>query len=222
MKPFRTLSVAALVVACLWPHVGAQDPTRSLPTVPAPVKTIPASVVAPTAPAPSKTIPANVVAPQASTGPPFAVVKDKQCEVPGDLCIADYLGIEAVAITGPDSIKKVAPNGQAFKWVLTPWPKLQLYAIPKFDLTASPVNGSSDRDIIKIDVVKHIIATRGLPVQSAGHAQLQGDKLVIDNGSGHYQPTRTSVEVWAAPAFKGAGFGNVEVHDHREQVIKGE
>ena len=75
MKWFRTLSVAGLLAASLWPHVEAQIPTHSLPT----------------ALSPNKTVPANVAAPNAGTGPPFAVVEDKRREIPSDLAIADAL-----------------------------------------------------------------------------------------------------------------------------------
>jgi hypothetical protein len=40
MKLFRTLSVAALVAACLWAHAAAQIATQSPPTAPAPIKTV--------------------------------------------------------------------------------------------------------------------------------------------------------------------------------------
>lgn len=189
MKSFRTLSGAAVLAACLWPHVGAQDPTHSLPTAPAPIKTIPA----------------NVVAPKASTGPPFAVVEDKRREIPSDLAVADALGIRPVRITCPASIQGIAPNGQAFRWVLSL--EGELWGLPMLDRHL--VFTEKDRDIIKHDVV-----TRGEPVNSAGKAQLRGDVLLIDPRSGHYHPTNESVKELAEPAFKAAGFAKVEICDN--------
>ena len=141
-------------------------------------------------------------------------------EVKYDLAIADSLksyGVQPVKLTDPDSLKEVAPNGEKFKWVLTLSPELQLWAIPILDLKRPPV---SNKDIMfKDDVIKHVIATRGSPVQSAGEAQLQGGKLVIDNGSGHYKPTPKSVEVWGKPAFVKVGFKleNIERHEFEKE-----
>jgi hypothetical protein len=189
MTSFRTLSVAALLAACLWPHVTAQAPSHSLPTAPAPIKTTPA----------------NGVAPKASTGTPFAVVEEKRQEIPCDLAIADALGIKPVRITSPASIAGIAPNGQAFKWVLSV--EGELWGLPMLDRHL--VFTEKDRDIIKHDVV-----TRGERVNSAGKAQLRGDVLLIDPRSGHYHPTKESVKELAEPAFKAAGFAKVATCDN--------
>jgi len=189
MKLFRTLSVAALLTAYLWPHIEAQVPTHPLPT----------------APAPDKTVPANRAAPQAGRGPPFAVVEDKRGEIPSDLAVAGALGIRPVRITSPASIRGIAPNGQAFRWVLSL--EGELWGLPMLDRHL--VFTEKDRDIIKHDVV-----TRGGPVRSAGKAQVRGDLLLIDPRSGHYRPTKESVKELAEPAFKAAGFAKVETVDN--------
>jgi hypothetical protein len=71
------------------------------------------------------------------------------------------------------------------------------------------VSTEKDRDIIK-----HVVASRGEQVQSAGKAQLQGDTLLLDPRSGHYHPTEASLEKWAKAAFQAAGFAKVEIHDN--------
>ncbi len=187
MKRFRTL-VAALLVAYLWPHLEAQVPTHRLPNPPAP----------------DKAVPAKVAGSKAGTGSPFAVVENKRGEIPDDLAIADALGIKPVRITGPASIKRIAPNGQAFKWVLNL--KDELWGLPMLDWHL--VFTEKDRDIIKHDVV-----TRGGPVRSAGKAQVQGDTLLIDSRSGHYHPTPDSVKQLAEPVFK-AFFAKVKTVDN--------
>lgn len=121
----------------------------------------------------------------------------------------------------PDWVNKVAPtkdaggsNREKFKWVLTT--ENRLWAVPILDLKRPGVSGNAgvsyDKD--DDDILKHAIVTRGLPVRSAGIAQIQGDKIVIDNGSGHYWPTVDSVRHWAVGAFEKAGFkrGNIIVH----------
>jgi hypothetical protein len=72
------------------------------------------------------------------------------------------------------------------------------------------------------DILKHVIVTRGKPVLSAGEAQRQVDKLVIDNHSGHYHPTFKSVKDRAVSAFVNAGFKreNIEVHNENEKKRK--
>ncbi len=184
MRLFRTLSVAALLVAYVWPHLEAQVPTHLLPN----------------APAPDKAVPANVAEPKADTGPPFAVIESKVREIPQDLAIADALGIRRVRITGPASIQVIAPAGHAFRWVLTL--EGELWGLPMLD--RHQVLTEKDRDIIK-----HVVVTRGEPVKSAGKAQVQGDTLLIDPRSGHYHPTWESVKHLAEPAFKAAGFAKV-------------
>jgi hypothetical protein len=215
MKSLRAPLIAALLASCPWHNLGAQGPRQPLPTPPAP----------------GKLLPVDVYVRSIKTGP-FPVVSEKLCEVPGDLYIADALGIQPVKITSPDSIKEVAPNGQIFKWVLTPPPERQLYAIPILDLDLDLYrNGgletakSIKKHILKKqfpDAIKHVIANRGNPVLSAGEAQLQGVKLVIDNHSGHYHPLPESFKDWAEDAFVNAGFKleNIEFHDEREKSKK--
>jgi len=157
-------------------------------------------------------------------------VKDKRDELfRRDLPIADASKllkkkVEPVEIENSDSINKVAPHNEKFKWVLTMSPELKLWAIPILDLKRPPV--STNKDVVhkddedditmyEDDIIKHVIVTRGLPVQSAGEAQRQGDKIVIDNGSGHYQPTFKSLQRWAEDAFvEKARFKreNIELH----------
>jgi hypothetical protein len=189
MKSVRALLLTTLLLGCLWPHLKVHAPTQGLPTPLAPTKSIPADVATPTA----------------STGP-FSVVEAIRWEVPRDLAIADALGIRAVRITSPASIEGIAPRGQVFKWVLS-HPKRELLGLPMLDRHL--VSTEKDRDIIK-----HVVASRGEPVQSAGKAQLQGDTLLIDPRSGHYHPTRASLEKWAKAAFQAAGFAKVEIRDN--------
>jgi hypothetical protein len=215
MKSLQALLVAAFLASCPLHHLGAMGPGQPLPTPPAP----------------GKLLPADVYVRPIKTGP-FPVVPQKLCEVPGDLYIADALGIQPVKITSPNSIKEVAPNGQIFKWVLTPPPERQLYAIPildlELDLYRSGGRGtanSTNKHVLKKripDAIKHVIANRGNPVLSAGEAQLQGVKLVIDNHSGHYHPLPESFKDWAEDAFVNAGFKleNIEFHDEHEKGVK--
>jgi hypothetical protein len=214
MKSLRALLLAALLASCQWHYLGAQGPRQPLPTPRAPGKLLTVDVF---------------VRPKTR---PFPVVPEKLCEVPGDLYIADALGIQPVKITSPDSIKEVAPDGQIFKWVLTPPPERQLYAIPILDLDLDLYrHGGLENDklthnyVVKKqlpDVIKHVIANRGNPVLSAGEAQLQGAKLLIDNHSGHYHPLPESFKDWAEDAFVNAGFKleNIEFHDEREKSVK--
>jgi hypothetical protein len=213
MKSFRVLLAAVLLLSCPWHDLGAQDDGRSHPTLAAPSKTVPAGNTVPRSP---------------SDPGPFEVVPKKKGEVLCDLCISDRLGIKAFEIKkgDPDWIKKVAPNGQAFKWVLTPAPESKLWGIPileaKLDLTQVPADGNSNNHYAtKDDVAKHVIATGGLPVQTAGVAQIQGRKIVIDCDSGHYQPTPLSVRKSGVPAFQGAGFPDVEPRDFEHRILQG-
>jgi hypothetical protein len=186
MNPIRTLPCIVLLAACFWLHVEAQ-------------------VTAPSPPAPNKTVQADIGAQIASPGPPFSVVEEKRREVSNDLAIADALGIRPARITGPASIDGIAPHGQAFKWVLTL--DGELWGVPMLDRHL--VFTEKDRDIIKHDLV-----TRGGPVNSAGIAVLRGEVLLIDPRSGHYHPSKESVKQLAEPAFRAAGFANVETHDN--------
>ena len=132
---------------------------------------------------------------------PICRYSEQAREVKGDLAIADALGIQAVPITCPASIQRIAPNRHAFRWVLTL--EGTLWGLPMLDRHL--VFTEKDRDIIKHDVV-----TRGKPVMSAGKGQLQEDNtLLIDPRSGHYHPTPESVKQLAEPAFKAAGFSKV-------------
>jgi hypothetical protein len=189
MKSARALPLTTLLFGCLWQHIEVHAPAHGPPTPPAA----------------TKTMPTDVATPIASTGP-FPVVEAKRREVPRDLVIADALGIRAVRITSPSSIEGIAPRGQTFKWVLT-YPKRELLGLPMLDRHL--VLTEKDRDIIK-----HVVASRGDRVQTAGKARLQGDTLLIDPRSGHYAPTEASLEKWAKPAFQAAGFAKVEIRDN--------
>lgn len=189
MRPRRTLLAAALVAVCLWLSAEAQV----------------AIPVSQSLSPPTKTIPADATTPRERPGPPFAVVEEKRPEIPGDVAIANALGIKPVRIASPASLEGIAPRGQAFKWVLTL--KGELWAIPMLDRHL--VFTEKDRDIIKHDIV-----TPAEPVNSAGKAVLQGDVLFVDNRSGHYRPSKTSVTELAVPAFKASGFTKVEVRDN--------
>jgi hypothetical protein len=215
MRTIRALLAAILLASCPWHHLGAQVPGQSLPTPPVPSKILPANY--------------DDERPRGYIGL-LGVVQSKSAEVPADLCIARYLKIEAVKFSGPDSIKVVAPNGQVFKWVLTP--ERRLYAIPILHLDVDlyrkrgdETGNSTDNHLLKKkvpDVIKHVIATGGNPVLSAGEAQLQGAKLVVDNHSGHYHPTPESFKTWAFCEFVNAGFKpeNIEFHDEREKEVR--
>jgi hypothetical protein len=102
MKSVWALLLTTLLLACVWPQCEVRAPALGLPT----------------RPVPTETIPADVVTPITTTGP-FPVVEPKRREVPRDLAIADALGIRSVRITSPDSIERIAPRGQTFKWVLS-------------------------------------------------------------------------------------------------------
>jgi hypothetical protein len=189
MKSIRALLLTTLLFGCLWPYLKVHAPAQGLPT--------PAAL--------TTTTPADVATPIVSTGP-FPVVEALRREVPRDLAIADALGIRAVRITSPASIEGIAPRGQVFKWVLS-YPRCELLGLPMLDRHL--VSTEKDRDIIK-----HVVASRGEQVQSAGKAQLQGDTLLIDPRSGHYHPTEASLERWAKAAFQAAGFAKVEICDN--------
>jgi hypothetical protein len=177
--------IAALVAAGLWFHADAQ-----------------VAPIAPSAgPAPAKATPQVGPATHEHPGPPFAVVGSKQRGVPDELGVADALGVRPVKITSPASVAAIAPEGQAFKWVLTV--ENQLWGLPMLDRHL--VFTEKDRDIIK-----HVIVTRGAPVNSAGKGVVRGGVLWIDSRSGHYHPTPESVRALAVPAFKAAGFATVE------------
>jgi hypothetical protein len=215
MKSLRALLAATLLAFCPWHHLKTEGSGQPPPIPPVPIKDLPV----------------GVSVRRLKTGL-FHVVPNKLSEVPGDLRIADFLGIQAVKITSPDSIEEVAPNGQIFKWVLTPPPERRLYAIPILDLDldlyrsgAPGAANSASKHIVKKripDAIKHVIANRGNPVLSAGEAQLQGVKLVIDNHSGHYHPLPESFKDWALDAFVNAGFKleYIEFHNEHEKSVK--
>lgn len=183
MSRFRFLLTAVFLVACLGSHAGAQVPSQTLLTPQVPGKSVPSNAAAPIA------------------GPKeFSVVIEKEPEVESDLATADGLGIGPVEITGPASIGGVTQHGQPFKWVLSA--DGRLWGLPMLDRHV--IHSDEDKDIIK-----HVVANRGRPVYSAGIALLKGNKLLIDNRSGHYQPNDESLNV-AKPAFELKGF-SVEI-----------
>ena len=189
MSRARILSVGVVTIVCLWAHVRAQVATQQAANPSQPVKSAPV----------------DALAQSSVAGPRFSVVEAKQGEIRGDLAVADALGIRGFRIESTASIEAHVPEGQAFKWVLTL--EGELWGIPMLDRHL--VFTEKDRDIIKHDIV-----TRGGPVRSAGKAIRRKDSLLLDPRSGHYHPTKESVEGFAAPKFRAYGFANVEVHDN--------
>jgi hypothetical protein len=189
MRRFRSLLTAVFLVSCLCSHVGAQAPSQTL--------------LAPQIP--GKSLPPNAAAPIAGAEI-FPVVLEKEPEVESDLATADGLGIEPVEITGPASIRGITRHSQPFKWVLST--DGRLLGLPRLDRHV--IHSDEDKDIIK-----HVVANRGGPVYSAGIAKLEGNTLLIDNRSGHYQPSSKSLNV-AKSTFERIGF-KVE---KRERILQ--
>jgi hypothetical protein len=183
MQYRRFLLIAVLLASCLYPSFGTPFPSQ----------------IPPTPQVPGKSLPADAAAKLASLKP-FQVVKEKQSEVEGDLAIADGLGIKPKEIIDPASLEAIAPRGKPFKWVLSTERKLLGLPI----LNWGVIHSDKDEDIIK-----HVVATRGRPVLSAGIAKFDGHTLFIDPRSGHYKPTDDSLKL-AMPVFKRAGFATIK------------
>lgn len=240
MRSFRLLLAAILLAFCPWHHLGAQGPVQSLPAPPVPSKILPGEDRNVPPPGRRHALPPGYIGPRPQdileprpedyTGPVPVRVSVWDDVFDRDLPVADALTRLIVPIrpveimptdklpdwmnNPPDWVNKVAPNGEKFKWVLTTEPKL--WAIPILDLKRSRVSGKEGASYAKEDddILKHVIVTRGLPVLSAGIARIQGDKIVIDNGSGHYWPTYRSLQRWAVDAFEKAGFKRQNIEDH--------
>ena len=103
---------------------------------------------------------------------------------------AAELGVKPTKITGPASVAEIGADGRVFKWVVSE--EGALLGLPKL--------GSGPNDVIK-----HSVATGGRPVQAAGNARVQGDKIIIDRHSGHYRPDEASLQI-AKQKFEAAGF----------------
>lgn len=211
MRSSKTLFAAILLASLLWLYFETRLPAQR-PTSPQDTTTA--------KPADKKTGTAST-SPHVRSGPPFNVVRDKAVEVRNDLAIADALGIRPIKIGSKSKDKDgkerdwtyyVCPKGEKFKWVLTRPPESELWAVPILDLRRPlPLPLSNNGNPIPAlypggeDIIKHIIVTRGMPVQTAGEAWYEGDELVIDNHSGHYQPNPESVTLYALKAFQELG-----------------
>lgn len=230
MRSSRTLFAAILLASLLWLHAGTRAPAQvtTSPQDAAQVKAADKKTdVTKGGAAERSGPPFNVVRDKAVEVRDDLAIADALGIRPVKIGskIKDKDGTER------DWAYYVCPNGETFKWVLTGPPESELWAVPILDLRrplapAAPgkqhpdgqpttTDGKAKTDgkaakkdeFEKGDVIKHVLVTRGMPVQTAGEARLDGDhKIHINNSSGHYQPNYASVESYAVPAFEKLGF----------------
>ncbi len=187
MSRSRVSLGALFLVLCGWPEIGAQVPTKTLPTAALANKAIPQDV-------------------HASVQQPTLWVNLRPHDLSRDMAEAAELGVGPIRITTPRAVAEIGAGGRVFKWVISK--EGELLGLPRFG-KGDVVRGHV---IDKDDVIKHPVATGGRPVYAAGLARAIGDKIFVDRYSGHYQPAAPSLQI-AKRKFEAAGFRVATVED---------